>query len=473
MEKLFKLKQNGTTVKTEILAGITTFLTMSYIVMLNPNLLTSFDVGSELWNGVFVATCLASAVGTACMAFFANLPFAMAPGMGINTFFAIVATNIATITGVSYLASFQTALCITLIEGIVFLVLSLISVREKIVDAIPKGIRLGISPALGMMLLYIGFGSNAFIYDDQGNSYGVLQSFFGALSPSTLKSEMGNEYPVMIITVITMMFGFFLIVILNHKKIRGAVLLGVLASAALYWACSAVFLGTNPFASLEGASFVPPFGDMINTTLFKFNFSNLADVGWLTVVTLVITFCIIDMFDTIGTLIGTASKAGMINEKGEIPKIKEALTVDAVGTIVGATTGTSTVTTFVESASGVESGGRTGLTALTTAVMFLACIFIAPFVAVIPPAATSAALIYVGISMVITIKNIDFSEITEYVPMVIMLIAMPISESIGNAIGLALISYVVIALTTGKRKEIHALTWILSVVFLVKFFVTI
>ena len=188
MEKLFKLKQNGTTVKTEILAGITTFLTMSYIVMLNPNLLTSFDVGSELWNGVFVATCLASAVGTACMAFFANLPFAMAPGMGITTFFAIVATNIATITGVSYLASFQTALCITLIEGIVFLVLSLISVREKIVDAIPKGVRLGISPALGMMLLYIGFGSNAFIYDDY--------SFLGAgLRPvvTVSKSDLNKK----------------------------------------------------------------------------------------------------------------------------------------------------------------------------------------------------------------------------------------------------------------------------------------
>lgn len=241
----------------------------------------------------------------------------------------------------------------------------------------------------------------------------------------------------------------------------------------IYWAGEALFLGINPFASLSTASFVPAFGDMASTTLFKFNFKGLMEIGWFTAITLVITFCIIDMFDTIGTLVGTASRAGMLDKNGKMPKMKEALLADAVGTVAGSLTGTSTVTTFVESASGVEAGGRTGLTALTTGIVFLACIFIAPIAAIIPAAATSAALIYVGVLMITGLKNINFGDIAQVLPVAIMLISMPISGSIGHAIGLGLISYTVIKVFTGKAKDVSVLTYVISAIFLVKFFLVV
>lgn len=474
MEKIFKLKENGTTVRTEIVAGLTTFMTMAYIIALNPNLLTYFGSqgGPELWNGVFLATCIASAIGTIVMAFLANKPFAMAPGMGLNSFFAVVVTNIVSLTGLSYLQSFQAALCIILIEGVLFLILSVLNVREKIVDAIPLGIRLGIAPAIGLMLLNIGVGSNAGVINENGTFY-VMRDFFGSLTPSLAKSNMGDGYAQMVLTVVTMFVGLFLIIILAQKGIKGAVLLGMLAASVIYWAGEAIFLGINPFASLADASFLPAFGDMAQTTLFKFDFNSLFSIGWFTVITLVITFCIIDMFDTIGTLVGTASRAGMVDDKGNMPQMKEALTSDAVGTIAGALTGTSTVTTFVESASGVEAGGRTGLTALTTGILFLACIFIAPIAAIIPPAATSSALIYVGLLMLTGLKKIDFEDISQSLPAALMLIAMPISGSIGHGIGLGLISYSVIKVFTGKAKDVSILTYIISLLFLVKFFLVV
>ncbi|MBE7017870.1 MAG: NCS2 family permease [Ruminococcaceae bacterium] len=474
-EKVFKLKANGTTVRTEILAGLTTFMTMAYIIALNPNLLTNFDGGSPLWNGVFLATCIASAVGMFAMAFLANKPFAMAPGMGLNSFFAVVVANIVGITGMSYVASFQTALIIILAEGIIFIVLSVLNVREKIVEAIPLGVRLGISPAIGLMLMNIGLGSNVGIYAE-GNGFAapfyVMRDFFGALTPSVIKGNMGDVgYATMILTVVTMFIGLFAIIILAKKGVKGAVLFGMLLSSVIYWAGQAIFLHTNPFASLATASFVPPFADMAATTLFKFNFQGIVQVGWFTIITLIITFCIIDMFDTIGTLVGTASRANMIDEDGNMPQMKEALLSDAVGTVVGACTGTSTVTTFVESASGVEAGGRTGLTALTTGIIFLACIFIAPIAAIIPAAATSAALIYVGILMLMGLKNINFGDMDQVVPVGIMLIGMPVSGSIGHAIGLGLISYTFIKVLSGKFKEVSVLTYIISLIFLLKFFV--
>lgn len=470
LEKVFKLKENKTTVRTEIIAGLTTFMTMAYIIALNPNLLVGFgERGTSLWNGVFLATCIASAVGMFVMAFVANKPFAMAPGMGLNSFFAIVVANIAGLTGLSYLESFQAALCIILIEGLVFLVLSVLNVREKIVDAIPLGVRLGIAPAIGLMLLNIGLGSNAGV--GPASSFYVMRDFFGALTPGIAKANMGDEsYAAMVLTVVTMFIGLFVIIILNQKGIKASVILGMLAASVINWAGQAIFLHTNPFANLEGASFLPPFKDMAETTLFKFNFSGFAQIGWFTVVTLIVTFCIIDMFDTIGTLVGTASRAGMLDKDGKMPQMKEALLADAVGTVAGSVMGTSTVTTFVESASGVEAGGRTGLTALTTGIVFLACMFLAPVAAVIPPAATSAALIYVGVLMITGLKNINFGDICQTVPTALMLIAMPVSGSIGHAIGIGLIAYTVIKLFTGKAKEISVLTYVLSAIFLVKFF---
>lgn len=468
---MFKLKENGTTVRTEIVAGLTTFMTMAYIIALNPNLLTGFgSEGQNLWNGVFMATCIASAIGMFVMAFAANKPFAMAPGMGLNSFFAIVVANIASIANISYLESFQAALCIILIEGVLFVILSVLSIREKIVEAIPLGVRLGIAPAIGLMLMNIGFGSNAGIYSETGGPFFVMRDFFGALTPKVVRDNMGSGYAPMILTVATMFIGLFVIAVLAHKKVKGAVLIGMLVSSVIYWAGEAIFLDINPFASLATASFIPPFKDMIDTTFFKFDFKTFFSIGWFTAITLIITFCMIDMFDTIGTLVGTASRAGMVDKDGNMPNMKQALLADAVGTVAGAVTGTSTVTTFVESASGVEAGGRTGLTALTTGVLFLACMFIAPLAAIIPAAATSAALIYVGVLMLSGLKNVKFDDISQAVPVALMLIAMPISSSIGHAIGIGLIAYTVIKVFTGKAKDVSLLTYIISLLFLIKFF---
>lgn len=473
LEKIFKLKENNTTARTEIIAGLTTFMTMAYIIALNPNLLTGFgkDTMPELWNGVFLATCIASAIGTIVMASLANKPFAMAPGMGLNSFFAVVVTNIVALTGMTYVASFQAALCIVLVEGIVFLILSVLNIREKIVDAIPLGVRLGIAPAIGLMLLNIGVGSNAGIYSENGGPFYAMRDFFGALTPSLAKTNMGSGYSAMVLSVVTMFVGLFAIVVLAQRGVKGAVLLGMLIASIIYWAGEAIFLGTNPFASLATASFVPAFGDMASTTLFKFNFQGFAQIGWFTAITLIVTFCIIDMFDTIGTLVGTASRAGMLDKDGKMPNMKQALLSDAVGTLAGSVTGTSTVTTFVESASGVEAGGRTGLTALTTGIMFLACIFIAPIAGIIPAAATSSALIYVGVLMVAGLKNVDFDDICQALPVALMMIAMPISGSIGHAIGIGLITYTVIKVFTGKAKDVSVLTYVLSLIFLLKFFI--
>ena len=477
-EKLFKLSQNNTSVKTELLAGLTTFMTMAYIIALNPNLLTGFGAeGQALWNGVFMATCIASAFGMFAMAFLANKPFALAPGMGLNSFFAVVVGNIVTLTGMSYTASFQAALIIILVEGIIFIILSILNVREKIVEAIPLGVRLGISPAIGLMLMNIGLGSNVGIYAE-GNGFTtpfyVMRDFFGALTPSVLQSNMGDAgFATMILTVVTMFVGFFAIVAMAKKGVKGAVLYGMLIASVIYWAGEAIFLGTNPFAALATASFAPPFADMASTTLFKFNFAGFVKIGWFTAITLVITFCIIDMFDTIGTLVGTASRAGMVDEEGNMPNMKQALLSDAIGTIAGACTGTSTVTTFVESASGVEAGGRTGLTALTTGILFLACMFIAPIAAIIPAAATSSALIYVGVLMLMGLSKIDFNDMDQVVPVGLMLIGMPVSGSIGHAIGIGLIAYTVMKVFGGKAKEVSVLTYVISALFLVKFFLAV
>ncbi len=470
MEKVFKLKENGTTVKTEILAGLTTFMTMAYIIALNPNLLTGFDVGSQLWNAVFLATCIASAIAMFVMAFLANKPFALAPGMGLNSFFAVVVTNIVTLTGLTYLQAFRAALCIILIEGIVFVVLSLFSVREKIVDAIPLGVRAGIAPSIGLMLMNIGLGSNVGVYSSEGGPFYVMRDFFGALTPAIIKKSSGDGYATLVLTVVTMFIGLLLIAVLAKRGNRGAVLIGMLAASVIYWIGEWVFLGINPFASLATASFVPAFGDLTEATLFKFDFGDLMQIGGFTVVTLVITFCMIDMFDTIGTLVGTASRAGMLDKDGKMPQMKQALMADAVGTVCGACMGTSTVTTFVESASGVEEGGRTGLTALTTGILFLACIFLAPVAAIIPAAATSSALIYVGVLMISNLKNVDFEDLSQALPVALMMIAMPISGSIGHGIGLGMIAYTVLSMFTGKAKEVSVVTYVISALFLVKFF---
>lgn len=480
MDKIFKLQENGTSVKTEIIAGLTTFMTMAYIIALNPNILAGYgatDGGMQLWNAVFLATCLASGIAMICMAFIANKPFCLAPGMGLNSFFAVVVGQIVVLTGASYVASFQAALIIVLAEGIVFVILTLVNIREKIIDAIPYGVRMGISPAIGIMLLNIGFGSNIFIAtfneDGTSNQFFVLRDFFGSLTAGHAADMMGEAYPTMVLSVVTLFIGLFVIILLAHRGVKAAVIIGMLVASVVYWVGEALFLGTDPFASLATASWLPAFSDMADLTLFKFNPAGFLELGWFTAITLIITFCLIDMFDTIGTLVGTAARANMLDENGKMPQMKQALLSDSIGTVVGACAGTSTVTTFVESASGVEAGGRTGLTALTCGVMFLLCMFIAPIAAVIPAAATSSALVYVGILMLSGLRNIDFNQLEQTVPVAIMLIAMPISGSIGHAIGLGLIAFSVINIFTGKASKQYALTYVLALIFLVKFFLAV
>jgi len=473
MKSIFKLKEHNTSIKTEIVAGITSFMTMAYIITLNPNILTNYgqEGGTGLWNAIFLATCISSFIAMVCMAFLANKPYCLAPGMGLNSFFYTVVISLVAAKGFGYVESFQTMLCIILIEGVIFLILSLFNVREKIVNAIPKAVRVGIAPAIGLMLINIGFGSNIYIADAEYNVFYIMRDFFGSLSASIAQDKMGTCYPLMVITVITVFIGLFSMILLNKKKVKGSVVIGMGIASAFYWAAEAIFLKVNPFASLATANWLPAFADLSANTLFKFNFAGLAKIGWFTVTTLIISYCMIDMFDTIGTLVGTATKANMIDKDGNIENIKECLISDAVGTIVGAATGTPTVTTFIESASGIESGGRTGLTSLVCGFCFLFCIFLAPIAAIIPAAATSAALIYVGILMVTMLKNLSFDDVDEYVPAILMLIAMPISGSIGHGIGIGIIASTVIKLFSGKGKEVSIFTYILSILFLLKFFV--
>lgn len=470
IQKLFKLKENHTDIATEITAGTTTFMTMAYIIALNPNILTDFGKnGQDLWNGIFLGTCIASAITMFWMAFFANKPYALAPGMGINSFFAILVLNAVALTGMSYLASYQTILTLILAEGLIFLLISGSKARDKIVGAIPAGIRAAVTPAIGMFLINIGFGSNASIITDSG-SWSVLSDFFGALNADGARKAMGDSYPAMILTVATMFTGLFSIIVLSWKKVRGAVIIGMLIASAVHWTVQALFLHSNPFAGLS-IDFLPPFGDMFNTVFFKFNFQGVLKLGLLSSISLVIVLCMVDIFSAIGSIIGLAALSPDLQKDGEPKNMRETLMCDSIGTITGSAFGMPTVTTFSESASGIGSGGRTGLTSLTTGILFLACVFIGPLAKALPPAATSAALIYVGILMLMELNKLDFSDVKAFLPSAVMLIAMPISNSIGNSIGLALISDTIIKMTTGRAKEVSAITYVLSAMFLVNFFV--
>ena len=476
MEKLFKLQENGTTVKTELLAGLTTFMTMAYIIALNPNLLTNFAVGTPLWNGVFLATCIASAIGTICMAFMANKPFVMAPGMGLNSFFAVVVANIAVINNCEYESAFQAGLVIILVEGIVFLVLTLLKVREKIVEAIPLGVRYGIAPAIGLMLMNIGLGSNVGIYAE-GNGFTspfyIMRDFFGALTPSIIKGSMGDiGYHTMVLTAITAFLGVFVMVVLAKKGIKAAVLLGMLFSSVLYWIGSFAFLGVNPFASLETASFVPPFADMVSTTLFKFDFAGFVNIGWFTAITLIITFCMIDMFDTIGTLYGACSKGDLLDENGTPIRMEKMMLADAIATCAGAVAGTSTVTTFVESSAGVAAGGKTGFTSLVTGICFIIAMFLSPIAQLVPRCATATALIWVGVLMMSSVAKVDWSDAADAIVAFMTFLGMLLGYSISKGIGMGIITFIIVRVCTGKIKEISVPTWVIGAIFLATFLIS-
>ncbi|MBS5964827.1 MAG: NCS2 family permease [Finegoldia magna] len=426
LEKRFRLSERKTDVKTELMAGFTTFMTMSYILAVNPQMLsqTGMDKG-----GVFTASVIASIIAMVCMAFLANLPFGLAPGMGLNAFFTFTVVKTLGYT-------WQFALTAVFLEGIVFLILSLFKVREMIFDAIPINLKKAVSCGIGLFIALVGLVNSGIILQGEGT---VLQ----------LGNLLSRESVVFIV-------GLFIIALLLAREIKGALMYGILASTIL-----ALILGVSKY---QGGSPItlPP---SLAPVAFKIQFDKIFTFDMFTVV---FTFLFVDIFDTVGTLVGVSAKAGMLDEQGKLKEASPALLADAIGTTMGALLGTSTVTTFVESASGVAEGGRTGLTALSTAFFFFLSLFLFPVFGMIPAQATGPALVIVGLFMLSSIKEIDFYDYSEAIPAFITIIAMPFCYSIAEGISFGMISYVLIKLLAGKRKDVSILMYILAIVFVLR-----
>ena len=423
MEKLFKLKEHKTNIRTELLAGLTTFLTMAYILIVNPLMLS--DAGMD-FGAVFTATALSSAIATLVMAFMANLPFALAPGMGLNAFF--VYTVVITM---GY--SWEMALAAVFIEGIIFIILTMFNIREAIVNSIPANMKQAISVGIGLFIAFIGLQNAGIVVD-------------GATLVTMGDITQGAPLVAMLGLVVTS--------VLLAYKVRGALLLGIIITTII-----GIPFGVT---SWGGGSFLPP---SLAPTFLKFSFANLFTLD---MIIIIFTFLFVDMFDTVGTLIGCATKANILNKDGSIPKCKEALFADAVGTTVGAVLGTSTVTTYVESSAGVAEGGRTGLTSLTVAVLFILSLFLSPLFIAIPAAATAPCLVLVGLFMITPVKNIDFDEPTEALPAFLTILFMVTTYSIANGILFGALSWVFLKLFTGKSKQITITMVVIAVLFLIK-----
>lgn len=449
-EKLFKLKENKTTVKTEIVAGITTFMTMAYILAVNPSILSAAGMDS---TAVLLATCLASFIGTACMAFMANLPFALSAGMGLNAFLAYTV-----VLGYGY--SWQVALLAVFIEGLIFILLSLTNVREAIFNSIPLSLKKAVSVGIGLFIAFIGL-QNAKLTVADGSTLVKLTSF-------TENFHTSGVWALLAI------IGVFLTAILYIKRVKGSILLGILGT----WGIGMLFQLAGLYVPDPEAGFysVFPTFQMTDFTKFRETFGqcfhvDFSGVGIFNFIVVVFSFLFVDIFDTLGTLIGVSTKAGMLDERGRLPKIKPALLADAIATSAGAVFGTSTTTTFVESSAGVAEGGRTGLTALTTAVLFLISMLFAPIFTAIPSFATAPALIIVGFLMFNTITEIKFTSdsFASAIPAYLCILAMPLFYSISEGISIGVISYVLINLVCGKRKEINPLMYVLAVLFILKY----
>ena len=447
-EKVFKLRQNGTTVKTEVMAGVTTFMTMAYILAVNPSILA--DAGMDP-TAVLLATAISSFIGTACMAFMANLPFALSAGMGLNAFLAYTVVQ-----GFGY--SWQVALLAVFVEGIVFIVMSLTNVREAIFNAIPLNLKRGVSVGIGLFIAFIG-----------------LQNAGLAVDSSTLVTitSFTDNFNTSGICALLALVGLFITAVLYLKNVNGAILLGIVATWILGMICqlTGIYVPDNvSYFSLFPSWGITDFSKLGMTFGQCFNV-DFTGVSLANFIVIMFSFLFVDVFDTLGTLIGVATKAKMLDEDGKLPGIKPALLADAIGTTVGAVMGTSTITTFVESASGVTSGGRTGLTALTTGLLFLASMFFAPIFTAIPSFATAPALIMVGFLMVGTVSEIRFEldNLTEAIPAYLAIIAMPLFYSISEGISLGIISYVLLNVAAGKAKEIKPLMYVLSVLFVLKY----
>ena len=455
LDKIFHLKENHTDVKTEVIAGVTTFMTMAYILAVNPSIMSAAGMDS---GAIFTATALASMIATLCMAAFANYPFVLAPGMGLNAYFAYTV-----VINMGY--SWEMALAAVFIEGLIFIALSLTKVRESIFNAIPMCLKNAVSAGIGLFIAFIGL-QNAKLTVNSDSTLVTIFSMSGSLKNGTFRSQG--------ITALLALIGVLIIGVLMVKKVKGNILLGIFITWGLGILCQ--FAGlyvpnpANGFYSLL-PDFSSGFGiPSLAPTFLKMDFSKVFSGEFLVVI---FAFLFVDMFDTLGTLIGVASKADMLDEEGKLPRISGALLADAVGTSIGAALGVSTTTTFVESASGVTEGGRTGLTSVTSALLFGLSLFLSPIFLAIPSFATAPALIVVGFLMISSVLKVDFSDLCQGIPAFITLIAMPFMYSISEGIALGTISFVVINVLAGpeKRKAISPVMYVLAILFAAKYFV--
>jgi adenine/guanine/hypoxanthine permease len=428
-ERFFKLKENKTSVRTEVLAGITTFMTMAYILAVNPDILSATGMDK---NALFSATALSALIATVVMALVARLPFALAPGMGLNAFFAFTV-----VLGMGH--SWQFALTAVFIEGIIFLILTAFNIRELIVNSIPMSVKHAVSAGIGLFIAFIGLHNAGVIIQNDATIVAL--------------GSMGSP------SVLIALGGIIVTAVLLALKVKGALLIGIFVATVAGLPAGVTHMPEGHLVS------TPP---SLSPIFFKFEFSQIFTLDMLIVL---FTFLFVDMFDTVGTLVGVSDKAGMLDKEGRIPRVKQALFADSIGTTVGAILGTSTVTTYVESASGVAEGGKTGLTSLTTAGLFLIALFFAPLFTMVPPAATAPALVLVGFFMMSPILKINFDDFTEAIPAFITILMMPLTYSIAEGIVFGMLSYVLLKLFTGKVKDVSLVMIVLAVLFVVKFFI--
>lgn len=450
IEKFFKLTENNTTVKTEVIGGLTTFMTMAYILAVNPSILSASGMDA---NAVMVATALAGFIGTICMAFLANYPFALAPGLGLNAYFAYTV-----VLTMGY--SWQFALLAVFVEGIIFILLSVTNVREAIFNSIPQQIKNGVSVGIGLFVAFIGLQNGGLVVASDSTKVTVV--------------NFTSNFHTTGITALLCFIGVLLIAYLSYKKIRGSFLIGIIVIWIIGILCELCGIYVvdveNGFYSLIPSTIISFDLSSLGQTFGQcFNSSAIGSIKILDMFVIVFAFLFVDIFDTIGTVIGVANKADMIDKDGKLPRIKQVLLADAIATTAGAVLGTSTTTTFVESSSGVSEGARTGFASVITGLLFLLSIFFAPLFTTIPSYATASALIYVGFLMITAIVKIDFNDLTEAVPAYLCFLSMPLMYSISDGIAVGLISYTIINLCAGKAKKIHPLLYVLTVLFILKY----
>ncbi len=462
IDSFFKISERGSSVKTEIIAGLTTFFAMAYIVVTNPNQIVGFNFGGDfdtIWNAVYVASLLVAVVGTLLYSLYAKLPYAQACGMGLNSFFFV---SFIVPSMVDPLNGYREGLCVILLSGLVFLILSVTGARKHIAKALPECLKKAIPAGIGLFIALIGFKNVGII---QANQYTFVQffDFHGAIAGQSFFDAWKAIAPVVLA-----LLGLFLIAVLDKKNVKGSVIITIAAITVVYylstWTLPDFDLGKigQSFKDFGSEGFLAAFKGF---TIFSGGIGAVVNA-----IVLVITFCLVDMFDTIGTLYGTASQADMLDENGDPIDMDKSMTSDSIATVSGAVLGTSTCTTFVESAAGVAAGGRTGLASLVTAICFAACLFLTPIAAIVPACATAPALIYVGVLMLKGFAKVDMSDITSAVPAFLALVMMPLTYSISNGIAIGAISYVIIAALTGKYRKKDIIVTVIAVLFTLRFF---